>query len=215
MKNLPLLIITMLGTLVLIVGIAVFFSQGGSTQTALKVDPAQLAGEARHSKGPAEAKVTVVEFSDFQCPACRAVYPLVEDVGNRYPNDVRIVYRHFPLNTIHPYAQMAGQAAAAAGEFNKFWEMHDLLFDRQSAWSTVASEQAARDVFVTYAEELTIDKEQFLAKIDSDSVKNIVNQDLSFSVQQGLNATPTLFVNGQQTAPDQLLTTVESLLNSN
>jgi len=215
MKNMPLLLVTIIGTLALIAGIAVVFSQGSSTQSGKILDPAQVVGKATNAKGPDDAKVTVVEFSDFQCPACRATYPLIKELINKYPNEVRVVYRHFPLNTIHPYAQIGAQAAVAAGEFGKFWEMHDLLFEKQAEWTSVQNEQAARDILITYAEQLTIDKQQFSEKIDSESVRNVVNQDLSYAVQQGLDSTPTLFVNGQQTAPSQLLTTVENLLTSN
>lgn len=214
MKNLPLLIVTIVGTLALVIGIAVMFSGGGSS-TAKTVDQAQLIGEARHTKGPADAQVTVVEFSDFECPACRAVYPSVKQLQEQYPTQVRVVYRHFPLNSIHPYAQVSAQAAVAAGEFNKFWEMHDVLFERQDQWSTLGTQEAVKNTFVTYAEELGIDKAQFSEKIDSDSVRSIVNQDLSYATQLGLDSTPTIFVNGQETAPTQLLPTVASLLTSN
>jgi len=213
MKNLPLLVVTVLGTLALIIGIAVVFSQG-SPQEAKIIDQAQLVGDVHNVKGPAEAKVTVVEFSDFQCPACRAISPLIKELSTKYPNDVRVVYRHFPLNSIHPYAQIAGQAAEAAGEQGKFWEMHDLLFERQIDWEGLANQQAVKDTFITYAEELAIDKQQFSEKIDSASARSAVNLDLSYATQIGLDSTPTLFVNGQQTAPNQLLSAVESLLNS-
>lgn len=211
MKNLPLLIITLVGTIALIVGVAVVFSSQSNPQ-ARTVDPVAVVGEARHVKGPDEAKVTVVEFSDFQCPACKAVEPLVSQLAETYPNDVRVVYRHFPLNTIHPNAQMAAQAAVAAGEQGKFWEMHDLLFEKQSEWEAANSPQAARDIFITYAEQLAIDKQAFTEKIESDSVRDIVNKDLSYGTQIGVNATPTIFVNGTQTAPDQLLPAVAELL---
>lgn len=214
MKNLPLLIVTIVGTLALVVGIAVMFS-GGNAGTAKTVDQAQLVGEARYVKGPAEAKVTIVEFSDFQCPACRAIYPNVKQLMAQYPTDVRVVYRHFPLNSIHPYAQISAQASVVAGEFNKFWEMHDLLFERQDQWSTLSSQDEVKNTLVTYAEELGIDKAQFSERIDSDSARSIVNQDLSYATQLGIDSTPTFFVNGQETAPNQLLPAVQSLLNSN
>lgn len=213
MKNVPLLLVTLVGTVALIVGIAVMFSKSSPTDGPT-VDQAVIVGEARLSKGPATAKVTIVEFSDFQCPACSAISPLVASVANQYPNDVRVIYRHFPLTTIHKNALVSAHAAEASQAFGKFWEMHDVLFEKQREWENAANNQAALELMANYAQGLGIDKQQFLEKIESDSIRNAVNQDVSLATQLGLNATPTIFVNDQQlSAPaTQLQTAVENAL---
>lgn len=213
MKNVPLLLVTLIGTIALIIGVAVIFSQRSTqTQTA---DQAVLVGERRWMSGPAEAKVTIVEFSDFQCPACAAVSPLLKQIKTTYPNDVAFVYRHFPLSTIHPYAQLAAQAAEVAGEEGKFWEMHDKLFEQQMSWTGLANEQEALAKFTEYAQEIGIDKQVFIEKIESDRVKSAVAQDITVGTQLNVNATPTIYLNGQKvTAPQQLKQLVDDLLKT-
>lgn len=202
MKNLPLLIVTIFGTLALVVGVAVMFS-GKSQSTS--VDPALLITGALHSRGPENAKVTIVEFSDLQCPACKAVQPLVTQVLAQNPDTVRLVYRHFPLTSIHPYAPLAAQASEVANQEGKFWEFHDLLFEKQQEWSALSSQEEVTEKFVTYAEELGIDKERFREKIQSDEVKQIVSKDTSLAEQLNVNSTPTFYVNGEKVpAPQQL-----------
>lgn len=210
MKNLPLLIGTLVGTVLLVVGVVWFLSRSTTPQA---VDPASLVPENAHRKGKADAKVTIVEFSDFQCPACRAVQPLVKSVADKYPDQVSVVYRHFPL-TIHPYAPLAAQAAEVAGEQNKFWEYHDILFERQPEWSELKSTEEVKQKFADYAQELGIDKASFLERIDTDYIKQLVTRDVTAGGSLRIQSTPTLYVNGQPTAAPQLLSTVESRINN-
>ena len=216
MKNIPLLIGTIVGTLLLIVGVAFFFSSTQSTpETETQVvDAAMLAADARHPYGPEDAAVTIVEFSDFQCPSCRAASPLVKQVMNEYPEDVRVIYRHFPLGSF-PYSQLAAQASEIAGENDLFWEYHDLLFQNQAEWSALRSEGAVRDIFVTYAGELGIDTEQFQEKIQSNEYQDEVLADRALGNSLNITGTPTLFVNGQRlSAPNQLPSLVEAIVNA-
>lgn len=207
MKNLPLLLVTIFGTLALVIGVAFFFS-GKNQETT--VDPAQLIEGATHFRGPETAKVTIVEFSDLQCPACKAVQPLVKQVLAANPDNVRLVYRHFPLANIHPYAQLAAQASEAASQEGKFWEYHDLLFEKQQEWSVLTSQDEVVEKFITYAEELGIDKESFREKIHSDEVKQSVSKDIGLATQLNVNSTPTFYVNGYKVpAPQQLPSVVE------
>jgi protein-disulfide isomerase len=110
-----------------------------------------------------------------------------------FPNDVRLVYRHYPLRQIHPQAQAAAEAAEAAGIQGKFFEMHDLLFERQSSW---AGSSSARSTFESYAEELELDLEQFKADVKSDAVKDKIDNDYSSGLQSGIQGTPSFFFNG-------------------
>ncbi len=211
MKNLPLLVVTLFTTLALIVGVAVMFSK--SSEPVVVADQGMLMGTNRPTKGSEQASVTVVEFSDFQCPACKGVEPLVDSLQQKYSSQVKVIYRHFPLLSIHPHALLAAQAAEAAHTEGKFWEMHDKLFATQETWAALKTDDEAKELFATYAQELGIDKAAFLAKINSDEIKKIVADDLSAGNEVKVDATPTFFVNGRKlTASQQLLPTVESLL---
>lgn len=211
MKNIPLLVGTIVGTIALIVAVAFFFS--GPTQTisdTRTIDQAQLVANARNSFGPAEAKVTVVEFSDLQCPACRAAKPLVDQLKSQYPDSVRVVYRHFPLDSIHPNARLAAQASEVAAEQGKFWEYHDLLFNKQDDWAAITNKEELLNIFGEYAAQLQIDKASFLERIESQEVVQRVADDANVGSSVQVDSTPTFFVNGQQTAAPQLISTVES-----
>lgn len=144
--------------------------------------------------GDATAVVTLIEYSDFQCPACAAFEPLLQEVSAAYGTQVRTVYRHFPLYTLHPNAESAALAAEAAGLQGKFWEMHDLLFDRQADWDELA---APIDMFIAYAGLLEIDIEQFKNDLASDVVRDRVKVDVSSGNAAGISATPTFYLNGQ------------------
>lgn len=206
MKNLPLLLGTLLGTIAIVVALALVFSR---PEPVVTVDAGILMKENRAAKGPENAKVTIVEFSDFQCPTCKAFDPVVKSVLAKYPNDVRFIYRHFPLTTIHPNAQAAAQGAEAAKTFGKFWEMHDILFQEQSIWSDLDGASFQKKL-EEYAEKLTIDKSEFQKRMDSNEVKEVVTVDVSDGTRANVNGTPTFFVNGQLVpAPQQLMSVVD------
>ncbi len=214
MKNLPLLIGTVVGTIVLIVVVAFAFSGTGQEVAQVNVPENELVADLRNVKGATEsAQVTIVEFSDFQCPACRAAQPMIEQVMERHGDTTRLVYRHFPLDQIHLNARSAAYAAEAAGTFDKFWPMHDLLFEQQEEWATVTDKEVLYEQFATYAQQLQIDKAAFLERIEDSSLQAAVSNDSVYGEKIGINATPTFFVNGQQVPVPQLLDAVESLLN--
>ena len=212
MKNLPLLLGTLAVTAALIFGVVSSFSNSGAKQEP--VDQAQLLSAAPHVKGAADAKVTIVEFSDFQCPACKATNPLVEKVANLYPDQVRVIFRHFPLSSIHSNARLAAQATEVAAQDGKFWEYHDLLFAEQLTWSQLEKKEEYIEQLASYAEELGIDKDNFLERIESDHIKSLVTEDLTAGGRLNINATPTLYVNGQPISASQLMQMVESIINN-
>ncbi len=216
MKNIPLLLGTIFGTLLLVLGVAVFFSNSApKTEDLAPVDQALLVGENPHISGPENAPITIVEFSDFQCPACQATAPFIKQVASQYPNDVRVIYRHFPLSSIHPYAQVAAEASEIAAVEGKFWEYHDLLFDRFDTWTKLKSNDEVQKALVAFAGELGIDTKQFQEKIQSGEYTNAVLEDVSVANSLKVNGTPTLFVNGQRlSAPNQLPEVIEALLAS-
>lgn len=215
MKNLPLLLGTIFGTLLMIVGIAVIFSKSTpATQSGeALVDQTQLLQGASKIKGPENAEITIVEFSDFQCPACQSAQVLVDQVVKTYPDKVRVVYRHFPLDSIHPNARLASQASEVALTQGKFWEFHDKLFAAQNEWEKIGSKDDLKAKFAEYAAELEIDKQMFLEKIESQEAAQAVQTDTELGNSLSIQATPTFFVNGKMTAAPQLLQTVQSLIS--
>ncbi len=152
-------------------------------------------GPNDYARGLESAGVTMIEYSDFQCPYCKIAAPVMEQLLAVYPNDLRMVYRNFPLRRNHLQAQIAAQAAEAAGVQGKFYEMHDLLFERQEEWS---DNVAARKAFISYAEELGLDVEQFKVDMDSGAVKDKIDADYASGVTAGVQGTPSFFMNGQR-----------------
>lgn len=171
-------------TLVIVVAVAVML---GNKSAPKPVDLATLVNPTSQAVGPAEAKVTIVEFSDFECPACKAVQPALDEVLNKYKDKVRFVYREFPL-TQHTLALGAAQAAEAAGLQGKFWEMHRVLFTK--------SPELSKDNLIKYAMELNLDVAKFAADMDSGIVQERIQQDLTDGKKAGLKVTPTFFING-------------------
>jgi protein-disulfide isomerase len=147
------------------------------------------------SRGNKDAKVTLVEYSDFQCPACKAYEDVVKQVIDSYsPEELRFVYRHFPLRSIHPNADISAQAAEAAGEEGKFWEMKSLLFEKQSEWGP---EKDPRGLLSAYAASLGLDVAEFEEDMqDDDDSKERVEKDYQSGVALGISSTPTFILNG-------------------
>lgn len=146
-------------------------------------------------KGNSESKIVLVEYSDFQCPACGVYHPVVKQLVEEFGSDIAFVYRQFPLRQIHPNADLAARVTESAGVQGKFWEMHDLLFENQQEWS---NQKNAVDNFVKYAESLGLESEQFKRDIDSKEVKQKVNEDYNGGVLLKVSGTPTFFLNGKK-----------------
>lgn len=154
----------------------------------------EIATEGHPAKGPADAPVTIVEFSDFECPFCKQVVPTLDQVKQKYGDKVRIVFRQFPLPpNMHPNAQKAAEAALCAQEQGKFWEMHDAMFNDPKALQVTALKATA--------EKLGVDKVKFDACLDSGRLAQKVRDDQKAGAAVGVNSTPSLFVNGRQLDP--------------
>ena len=141
-----------------------------------------------HSQGSPDAAVTLVEYGDFQCSFCGAAHPVVQAVQKQMGDDLRFVFRNFPLTQIHEHAQKAAEAAESAGAQGKYWESHDLLFERQDALD--------RDDLIGYAKELGLDQARFAHDVDSDAFSGKIRSDFSGGVASGVNGTPSFFING-------------------
>lgn len=147
--------------------------------------------------GNPQAKVVVTEFADFQCPACRLARDYSKQLLAKYPADVKIVFRHFPLAG-HPLAQVSAQAAEAAGAQGKFWEMHDLLYENQPEWGDLAKNlnpNQAIALFAGYARQLGLDEAKFTAAVSANAGSAAINQDMSDAAAAGVDSTPQYFVN--------------------
>jgi protein-disulfide isomerase len=146
-------------------------------------------GPRDHVLGPADARVTLVEYGDFECPFCGAAYPELKRVLRELGPKVRFVFRHFPVAEQHPHAPNAAEVAEAAGAQGKFWQMHDLLYQRQAALGD--------DDLVRYARELGLDAERVRRELVDHTHAGRVREDILSGVQSGVSGTPRFFINGR------------------
>jgi protein-disulfide isomerase len=171
-------------TLILVVVVAVLL---GNKSAVKIVDSGILVNQASQILGAADAKVTIVEFSDFECPACKIAQPTVEEIMNKYRDKVRFVYRNFPLPS-HPNSWPAAQALEGANLQGKYWEMHKSLFEK--------SPDLSKEQLFQYAKDLNLDMDKFEKDFDSDVVREKILKDLEDGNKAGLKVTPTFFING-------------------
>lgn len=190
------LIAVAVGTIALLVGGASLFSRftPQNEREQQTVDNALVLGENSPSKGAENPKVTIVEFADFQCPACAASDPIIRTVVEKYKDSVKFVFRHFPLDT-HPNAVPASKAAEAARLQGKFWEMHDLLYDKQSDW---AESSNFTEKAMEYAKSLGLNEEEFKKAFESNQFDQVINKGKTDGIAAGVTATPSFFVNGRR-----------------
>ncbi|MFC6823798.1 formate/nitrite transporter family protein [Halopelagius fulvigenes] len=141
-----------------------------------------------HVRGPDDAPVTLVQYSDFECPYCGDIYPIVRRLLNRVGTRLRLVFRHFPLTQQHPHAQQAAEAVEAASVQGRFWEMHDRLYENQDA--------LGQDDLVRYAEQLDLDVNAFVEELTAGVYEERIHEDFLSGVRSGVNGTPTFFING-------------------
>jgi protein-disulfide isomerase len=165
--------------------------QGAKVATFLQEpEPIRITVKAEgFAKGPKDAPVTIVEFSDFQCPFCRSGVATLKELMRQYDGLVRWVYRDFPIPSLHPQASKAAEASRCAGEQGKFWEYHDLLFDSTGQWTTTD--------FKRFAEQLKLDPKGFGRCLDSGKYQAAVQSDVEDGTRLGITGTPTYFINGR------------------
>jgi protein-disulfide isomerase len=157
------------------------------------------------SLGPADAPITIVEFSDFQCPFCRRFHEeTYQDLLNAYPGQIRFVYRNLPLESIHPEAMPSAVASLCANDQNAYWDYHTKLF---------SSENLGRDIYIQYASELNLNVEEFTACLDSGKHDEFIAQDIDFAVNLGIQSTPTFFVNGLAIVGAQPLSSFQQIID--
>lgn len=205
MKN-PWIIVAVLA--VVLIGGSVWYSNTVSARNNEGIEV------KAHMKGNPDAPVTLVEFSDLQCPACAAFQPYVNEILANYGDAIRFEYKHYPL-PIHPLAEPAARAAEAAGQQGQFFAYADKLFENQKAWST--SPNPTRQFF-TYAEELGLDMEQFKRHLNATVLRDKVRSEGQEARGLGVTGTPTFFLNGQRmqySSYDEFRQQIEQAVNPN
>lgn len=182
-------LLIIIGFLVLaFVGLIAFNRDG---EEAVAAEPSQ------HIYGEGGKQVTLIEYADFQCPACYDYEPTMQAIREKYKDEINFQFRNFPLAQIHPNALAAHAAAEAASRQGKFWEYHDLLYEEQKSWSTVSTNERSA-VFEQYATQLELDLEQFRADIGDPGVRAIINADIKEGKSIGATGTPTFVLNGKK-----------------
>lgn len=170
------------------------------TPVRLNVDP-----NVGFTRGPRDAPVTIVEFSDFQCPFCKTVVATLKQLAEKYPTQVKWTFRDFPIPSLHPAAPLAHEAARCAGAQGKFWDYHDVLFDR--------SPRASAQDLKQYANELKLDEAAFNQCLDSGKYRTEVNADMQEGSRLGVTGTPTFFINGRLLVGNQPIGEFQKLID--
>lgn len=164
----------------------------GSSANLSAADKKEL--EAGISRGPADSKVVLTEFADFQCPACAATKPLVDALETQYGGKYRLVFKNYPL-PMHKNAMTAALAGEAANAQGKFWPMYDILYTRQNQWNELADPTPK---FVEYAKELGMDTAKFEQDVKNKTYQDKIKADMDLGGKVGIEGTPTFFLNGEK-----------------
>jgi len=155
-------------------------------------------------QGKKDAPLTLVEYGDFECPHCGRAHPIVKALQERFGDQLRFVYRHFPLAQIHPHAESAAEASEFAGAHKKFWEMHDLLFENQ--------DQLGLPLYQELAGTLRLPVQRLREALETGEFTAKVRSDFSSGVRSGVNGTPTFFINGiRYDGPVNVISMAEAL----
>jgi len=190
---------------VVVLGGLTWFAKKDSVDVS-SLDPAKVVAADDKSigdqvYGKKDAKVVVVEYGDFQCPGCGGAFPQLKTIKETYKDSIAFVFRNFPLTNIHPNALAAATAAEAAGLQGKFWEMHDKLYESQSAWSDTDSSKRT-DVFAGYAQDIGLNVEQFRRDLSDPKISDKIRRDQGLAKKVGADSTPTITVGGEKVSSD-------------
>lgn len=177
-------------TILIVVGAVFFLSQ---PEKPVVINPANLVKEDSLKISTDSARLTIVEFGDFQCPACKMAQPGIKQAIADYPGQINFVFRHYPL-PIHKNAQAAAKAVEAANLQGKVWEMHDKIFDAQEEW---AESNNPTDLFKQYATGLGMDAEKLAADMNKSEINDKILKDIADGNASGVNSTPSFYFNNQ------------------
>jgi protein-disulfide isomerase len=158
-----------------------------------------------HIRGSVNAAITIVEYGDFECPYTGGAYPVIKELTKQFNEKIYFVYRNFPLNDIHPHAQHAAEAAEAAAAQDKFWQMHDYLFEHQKALDD--------NHLLEYAQKVGLNIDRFKKEMSEHVYAPLINKSLKSGIDSGVEGTPTFFINGERYEDSWDLDTLTSFLN--
>jgi protein-disulfide isomerase len=173
-------------------------------KSLIEPDRAKVETQGHPTKGPSNAPITIVEFSDFECPYCGGLFPTMQQIEQNYKDKIRIVYRQFPLTNIHPKAQKAAEASLCANEQNKFWQLHDAMFGDQT--------NLAVDALKGKAASLAMNVEAFAACLDSGKYASAIQASIAEGTKVGVTGTPALFINGRYLGGNQPYGEIEKII---
>ncbi len=197
-RNTELWIVSGFVIAIVVVAILAYLFSGNAVPVTFNVTVVPPISASDWTRGAKSANVSVIEYGDFQCPACGEYEPLVEQLTQQYVNRVEFVFRNFPLYQIHQDAGIAAQAAEAAGMQGKYWQMHDLLYQKQTEWSAEPASSVVAKYFNGYAQSLGLNVTTFDADINSSAVKNKIQHDVDTGNAAQIDHTPTFFINLKQ-----------------
>lgn len=195
--------------IVLIIGALVVYSRlnnpsidVSSLNSASAIAASEQNGQiADHTIGKTDSKVVLIEYGDFQCPSCGGAHPQIKELAEEYKDRILFIFRNFPLTTIHPNARAAAAAVEAAGLEGKYWEMHNLIFENQSAWNTLVG-QARTDKFTEYAISLGLDQATFTKNLAANTVNKKISFDQALGKKVNVDATPTFFIGANKVSSE-------------
>lgn len=178
------------------------------------VDPSKAVSETTTEIGDQvygnkASKVVLIEYGDFQCPGCGGAYPQLKTIKETYKDQIAFIFRNFPLTAIHPNALAAATAAEAAGLQGKFWEMHNKLYENQTAWSEIDASKRT-SIFTGYAEDIGLNVDQFKTDLSDPKIVAKINRDRAFGKKLNVDSTPTLYVNDSKLSSDETTDLVQA-----
>jgi len=192
--------------IVIVFGGIIIFNNHKSGSSSSNAKP------TNHVEGSTKTGVTLVEYGDYECPYCGAYHPTVKQVATKYADRIQFQFRNLPLLQVHQNALSSAKAAEAAGLQGKFWQMHDMLYESQSSWSSSSN---AASIFEQYAAQLSLNVAQFKQDYASDAVNNTITADINAFLKTGNEeSTPTFFLDGKKVQPANTVTSFSSLIDA-
>jgi protein-disulfide isomerase len=180
---------------IIVAGIALFGGLVFINKKDAKTTSTSNVSPSSHIVGAGNKKVTLIEYGDFECPACGQYFPIIQELKKKYGDDITFQFRHFPLVNIHPNAMAAHRAAEAAGKQGRFFEMHDALYLQQQNWKSSTSPAS---IFEGYAQQLKLDMDNYRLDVASAETNAVINADIEEGKKAGANGTPTFVLNGKR-----------------
>ncbi len=199
MKNVLIILLIAAG----LIGGLLFLGKKNDKKDPIITNNSQVLSNAPADRVYGTGVVQVVEFGDFQCPGCGAMYPVIRQVKETYKDKINFSFKHFPLQQIHPNARAAHRAAQAAANQGKFWEMFDQLYQNQKVWEASTS---VASIFESYATSLGLNMDKYKVDVASSETNSIINADIAEGEKFKVDSTPTFFIDGKKVELNELTT---------